>query len=123
MCTASSAVSEKTRYVVAMRAAPRMMSSAAAHLVRLLPWLGTKGVPMRRVLIVLSVALLLAASCREKPQPAETDTKGNATDRNPATGTTGTGEPVSPATGSAAAAQQLGTVAPSAAATSTTPVV
>jgi hypothetical protein len=79
---------------------------------------------MRRVLSALAVIALLASGCREKPQPAETKTDGNATDRNPATGTTGTGEPASQATQTAAAATgALGTIAPSAAATSTEPVV
>ncbi|HJW95569.1 MAG TPA: hypothetical protein VJ901_18270 [Thermoanaerobaculia bacterium] len=65
----------------------------------------------------IAVAFLitaLALGCHKVAQPAESTTKGNATDRS-ANGTTGTGEPVSQATGSAAAAQQLGTVAPSAA--------
>lgn len=66
--------------------------------------------------------LLLPGGCRRQDQPAETNTRGNATDRNPATGTSGTGEPTSPATGSAAAAQQLGTIAPSAATSGTAPV-
>jgi hypothetical protein len=78
---------------------------------------------MRRLLTAVAVVALVLSGCREKPQPAETKTSGNATDRNPATGTTGTGEPVSPASGTAAAVNDLGTVAPSAAATSTQPVV
>jgi hypothetical protein len=73
------------------------------------------------VLIICSVPFL-STGCKTKEQPAETNTMGNATDRNPATGTNGTGEPVSPATGTATAAQQLGTVAPSSA-TGTAPVV
>jgi hypothetical protein len=79
---------------------------------------------MRRVLTALAVVALLASGCKEKPQPAEEKTAGgNATDRNPATGTTGTGEPLSQATQTAAAAQNLGTVAPSAASTGTQPVM
>ena len=77
---------------------------------------------MRRAVIAFAVVALVFAGCKEKPQPAETDTRGNATDRS-ADGTTGTGEPVSPATGTAEAAPQLGTVAPSSASTSTAPVV
>jgi hypothetical protein len=65
--------------------------------------------------ITLFACCLALSGCRKTEQPAETNTKGNATDRNPATGTNGTGEPASPATATTAAAQQLGTVAPSAA--------
>jgi len=67
-------------------------------------------------LIICSVALL-PNGCSKKEQPAETNSMGNATDRNPATGTSGTGEPASPSTATSSAAQQLGTVAPSAAGT------
>ncbi|HKS22025.1 MAG TPA: hypothetical protein VJZ76_04450 [Thermoanaerobaculia bacterium] len=59
--------------------------------------------------VLLAVAVLVAAGCRKKDQPAETGTLGNATDRNPANGTTGTGEPASVGTDTANAAQQLGT--------------
>lgn len=59
------------------------------------------------VLLVLAVAVL--PGCRKQEQPAESDTRGNATDRNPATGTTGTGQPASPANDTAVAATQLGT--------------
>jgi len=73
----------------------------------------------RRHLIVfvatLFVCCLALGNCRKAEQPAETTTKGNATDRDAATGTSGTGEPASPSTGTTTAAQQLGTVAPSAA--------
>jgi hypothetical protein len=75
----------------------------------------------RRHLIVFVTLLFvcclafLPAGCRNNAQPAETNTKGNATDRDAATGTSGTGEPASPSTATTAAAQQLGTVAPSAA--------
>jgi hypothetical protein len=65
--------------------------------------------------ITLFVCCLTLGSCRKAEQPAETNTKGNATDRDAATGTNGTGEPASPSTATTAAAQQLGTVAPSAA--------
>jgi hypothetical protein len=65
--------------------------------------------------IMLSVGCLALNGCRKADQPAETNTKGNATDRDAATGTSGTGEPASPSTATTAAAQQLGTVAPSAA--------
>ena len=68
------------------------------------------------VAVLVTVALIVASGCKKTPQPAETNSVGNATDRS-TNGTSGTGEPVSPATGSAAAAQQLGTVAPSAAST------
>jgi len=72
----------------------------------------------RRHLIVfvatLFICCLALGNCRKVEQPAETTTKGNATDRD-ATGTSGTGEPASPSTGTTTAAQQLGTVAPSAA--------
>src|ERR1041384_3701051 len=64
---------------------------------------------MRRAVVAVAV-LLIAIACHREPQPAETNTAGgNATDRNPATGTTGTGEPVSPSASTTAAAQQLGT--------------
>jgi hypothetical protein len=66
------------------------------------------------VLLVCCVGLMPLA-CRKADQPAETNTKGNATDRDAASGTNGTGEPASPSTATTAAAQQLGTVAPSAA--------
>ncbi|HEY6137962.1 MAG TPA: hypothetical protein VI670_09390 [Thermoanaerobaculia bacterium] len=58
---------------------------------------------------LLALAVVLTPGCRKKDQPAETGTLGNATDRNPATGTTGTGEPASVGTDTANAAQQLGT--------------
>jgi len=67
--------------------------------------------------ITLFVCCLILVDCKKAEQPAETNSIGNATDRNPATGTSGTGEPASPSTGTSAAAQQLGTVAPSAAST------
>ena len=38
---------------------------------------------MRRLVVLLFVLVL---ACKEKPQPVETKTGGNATDRNPATG-------------------------------------
>jgi hypothetical protein len=66
------------------------------------------------VLLVCCLGLMPLA-CRKADQPAETNTKGNATDRDAASGTSGTGEPASPSTATTAAAQQLGTVAPSAA--------
>ena len=65
---------------------------------------------MKKWIVILAAAAVIA--CHEKPQPAETNTSGNATDRS-ANGTTGTGEPASPATDTAAAATSLGTVAPS----------
>jgi hypothetical protein len=72
-----------------------------------------------RRLVVFVAALFLCClaldGCRKAEQPAETTTKGNATDRDAATGTSGTGEPASPSTATTSAAQQLGTVAPSAA--------
>ncbi len=72
---------------------------------------------MHRIAIVLVIlALLLVPSCKQKDQPAESATTGNATDRA-ADGTSGTGAPLSPAAGSTAAAEQLGTVAPSSAST------
>src|ERR1051325_12128684 len=66
---------------------------------------------MRHTLSIalLALAVVLTPGCRKKDQPAETGTLGNATDRNPATGTTGTGEPASVGTDTANAAQQLGT--------------
>lgn len=82
----------------------------------------------RRHLIVFVITLficclaLLPNGCKTKEQPVETNTIGNATDRNPVTGTTGTGEPVSPAIATASSAQQLGTIAPSAANSGTAPV-
>jgi len=82
----------------------------------------------RRHLVVFVITLLvcflalLPNGCRKQQQPAETNSIGNATDRNPATGTNGTGEPASPATGTAASAQQLGTIAPSGATAQTAPV-
>jgi hypothetical protein len=74
------------------------------------------------ILFVFCFAVLLAAGCKEKPQPAETGTLGNATDRS-ADGTTGTGEPSSPAQDTAAAATSLGTIGNSQAASSTAPGV
>jgi hypothetical protein len=72
---------------------------------------------MHRIAIVLVIlALVLVPGCKQKDQPAESATTGNATDRA-ADGTSGTGAPQSPAAGSTAAAEQLGTVAPSAAST------
>src|SRR5947209_16409356 len=65
--------------------------------------------------ITLFVCCLALGNCRKADQPAETNTKGNATDRDAATGTNGTGQPPSASTATTAAAQQLGTVAPSAA--------
>jgi hypothetical protein len=47
---------------------------------------------------------------------------GNATDRNPASGTNGTGEPAPAATGTAASATQLDTIAPSGATSGTAPL-
>jgi len=66
---------------------------------------------MRHSLLIalLALAVVAAPGCRKKEQPAETGTLGNATDRNPATGTSGTGEPASVGTDTANAAQQLGT--------------
>jgi hypothetical protein len=72
--------------------------------------------------LVLCFVVFLAAACKEKPQPAETGTLGNATDRS-VDGTTGTGEPHSPAQDTAAAATSLGTIGNSKAATATGPVV
>jgi hypothetical protein len=73
----------------------------------------------RRHLVAFTLLIccltLVPAGCRKADQPAETTTKGNATDRDAASGTSGTGEPASPSTATTAAAQQLGTVAPSAA--------
>jgi hypothetical protein len=63
-------------------------------------------VVMRRAAVLLIVLML---ACKEKPQPAETNTLGNATDRSPLTGTTGTGEPRNIATESAATATALAT--------------
>ena len=68
------------------------------------------------VAVLVAVTLIVASGCKKTPEPAETNSAGNATDRS-ANGTSGTGEPVSPATGSSSAAQQLGTVAPSSAST------
>ena len=62
---------------------------------------------MRRFAILAILFFVIA--CKEKPQPAETQTMGNATDRSPVTGTTATGEPRNVATESAASATQLGT--------------
>lgn len=65
---------------------------------------------MRRLAVLTVVALVVIfAACKEKPQPAETQSSGNATDRSPVTGTTGTGEPRNIATESAASATALGT--------------
>ncbi len=61
---------------------------------------------MHRAAILLFV---LVIACWEKPQPAETKTTGNATDRSPVTGTTGTGEPRNVSTESAASATALDT--------------
>ena len=82
----------------------------------------------RRYLVIFLITLvvcclaLLPNGCSKKEQPAETNSIGNATDRNPATGTSGTGEPASPSTGTSTAAQQLGTIAPSGATAQTAPV-
>jgi hypothetical protein len=71
----------------------------------------------RRHLVIFTLLVcclaLMPFGCRKADQPAETNTKGNATDREAATGTNGTGQPASPSTATTAAAQQLGTVAPS----------
>src|SRR5437867_2875050 len=64
---------------------------------------------MRRLALLLVV---LAVACKEKPQPVETKTTGNATDRSPVTGTSGTGEPRNVATESAASATALDTATP-----------
>jgi hypothetical protein len=72
--------------------------------------------------LVFCLVTFFAAGCREKPQPAETGTLGNATDRS-TDGTTGTGEPRSPAQDTAAAATSLGTVGNSQAASSTAPAI
>jgi hypothetical protein len=69
---------------------------------------------MRSFAVLLLIVALVA--CHEKPQPAETDTTGNATDRA-ANGTSGTGEPGAVSTDTRSAAESLGTVAPSAAST------
>jgi len=69
------------------------------------------------ITLLVCFLALLSNGCTKKEQPAETNSIGNATDRNPATGTNGTGEPASPSTATTAAGQQLGTVAPSAAST------
>jgi len=80
----------------------------------------------RRYTIVFLVSLLVCTlallpnGCRKKEQPAETNSIGNATDRNPASGTSGTGEPASPATSTAASATQLDTIGTSAAGTEKT---
>lgn len=71
--------------------------------------------------ITLFVCCLMPIDCKNA-EPAATDTKGNATDRDAATGTSGTGEPASPSTATTSAAQQLGTIAPSAANSGTAPV-
>jgi hypothetical protein len=75
---------------------------------------------MRRIVISLASLLLVVtlAACKEKPQPAETGTGGNATDRS-TNGTTGTGQPASPANDTASAATSLDTAAPSTSATTT----
>ncbi len=62
---------------------------------------------MRR-LFPLVLVLIAFVACRERTQPVESTTHGNATDRT-TNGTTGTGEPASPANDTAAAATQLGT--------------
>ena len=68
---------------------------------------------MRRIAVfLLASAFLVTAGCKQKPQPADTNTIGNATDRNTANGTSGTGEPVSPATQSATGTQSLATAPP-----------
>jgi hypothetical protein len=61
---------------------------------------------MRRLFLILLVVAV--AGCHEKPQPVDTTTGGNATDRT-TNGTNGTGEPASPANDTAAAAGQLDT--------------
>ena len=61
---------------------------------------------MHRIAVLLIVLLF---ACKEKPQPAETNTLGNATDRSPASGTLGTGTPAPLSTGTAAAATGLAT--------------
>ena len=65
---------------------------------------------MRRfVVLAVTVLLVVCVSCKEKPQPAETQSSGNATDRDPVTGTTGTGEPGKVANDSAGSATALST--------------
>jgi hypothetical protein len=65
---------------------------------------------MRRLVVLAVVVLVLVVSaCKEKPHAAETQSSGNATDRDPTTGTTGTGEPGNIATESASSATALAT--------------
>lgn len=61
---------------------------------------------MRRIAVLL---IVLMFACKEKPQPAETNTLGNATDRNPANGTLGTGTPAPLSTGTVTATSNLAT--------------
>lgn len=73
-------------------------------------------------LFLFCLVLGMLAGCKEQPQPAETGTLGNATDRS-ANGTTGTGEPHSVAQDTAGAATSLGTIGNSQAASSTAPAM
>src|SRR5579872_7245941 len=61
---------------------------------------------MRRIAVLL---IVLVFACKEKPQPADTDTIGNATDRNPANATLGTGTPAPLSTGTVTATTNLAT--------------
>lgn len=66
---------------------------------------------MRRIVFALSLVAALAACGGGKPQPAETNTTGNATDRSAVNGTSGTATPPGNLeTAAAGAAQSLGTV-------------
>jgi|SRR5438552_1652169 len=58
--------------------------------------------------LIFAVLLLAFVACKNESATTATDTKGNATDRSPVTGTSGTGEPRNVATESAQSATQLG---------------
>lgn len=77
---------------------------------------------MRLIAVFAAALLLLPIACKREDQPAETGTRGNATDRS-VNGTSGTGEPAAVSTGTAAAATSLDTIAPSSATSGTAPVL
>ena len=107
-CAASSIVSENVVYVEAIRSAAMAMRMIAHVLVYLLPAesAGKESFSMRRFAVLL---IVLMFACKEKPQPAESNTIGNATDRNPANGTSGTGTPAPLSTGTVSAATGMAT--------------
>jgi hypothetical protein len=84
--------------------------------------LAAQEIAMRLIAILAAALLVLPLGCKREDQPAETGTRGNATDRS-VDGTSGTGEPAAVSTGTAAAATSLDTIAPSSATSGTAPAL